>query len=125
MYGPTVDPNGLRRRTNEEINILFKQRSIVRYIKAQRLACLRHLERMHEERTTKKITCWKSLSSRPKGRHKKNWEEDVLQDLQIMKIKRWKTCVRRKEQLKKIDELAKTHSGLYSCYRKRQKELPV
>jgi hypothetical protein len=38
IYGPTVDPNGLRRRTNEEINIILKQRNIVRYVKAQRLA---------------------------------------------------------------------------------------
>jgi hypothetical protein len=41
IYGPTVNPNGLRRRrTNEEINILLKQRNIVRYIKAQKLALL-------------------------------------------------------------------------------------
>jgi hypothetical protein len=96
---------------NEEINILLKERNIVRYIKSQRLACLGHLERMHEERTAKKITRWKPLSSRPKGRPKKKWE-DVLQDLQIMKIKIWKTCVREKEQWKEIVELAKTHSGL-------------
>jgi hypothetical protein len=44
-----------RRTTREEINFLLKQRNIVRYIKAQRLAWLRHLERMHEERTRKKI----------------------------------------------------------------------
>jgi hypothetical protein len=63
---------------------------------------------MHEERTTKKITRWKPLSSRPKGRPKKKWE-DVPQDLQIMKIKGWRTCLRRKEQWKEIVELAKTH----------------
>jgi hypothetical protein len=39
IYGSTVDPNGLKkRRTNGEINTLLKQRNIVRYIKAQRLA---------------------------------------------------------------------------------------
>jgi hypothetical protein len=39
IYGPAVDPNGLtRRRSNKEINILRRQRNIVRYIKAQRLA---------------------------------------------------------------------------------------
>jgi hypothetical protein len=43
IYGLTVDPNGLRRRTNEEINILLKQKNIVRYVKAQRLAYLGHL----------------------------------------------------------------------------------
>jgi hypothetical protein len=56
---------------------------------------------MHEERTKKKITPWKPLSSRPKGRPQKKWE-DVLQDLQVMKIKSGKTCVRRKEQWKEI-----------------------
>jgi hypothetical protein len=67
IYGQTVDPNSLSSRTNEEINILLKQRNIVRYIKAQRPAWLGHLERMHEDRTTKKITRWKPLSSRLKG----------------------------------------------------------
>jgi hypothetical protein len=52
----------------------------VRYIKAQRLAWLGHLERMHDARTTKKITRWKPLSFRPKGQAKKKWE-DVLQEL--------------------------------------------
>jgi hypothetical protein len=113
IYGPTVDPNGLRRRrTNEETNTLLKQRNIVRYINVQRLAWLGHLKRMHEGRTTKKITHWKPLSSRPKGRPKVKWEEDVPQDLKIMKIKSWKTLVRRKEQWKEIVELAKTHLGL-------------
>jgi hypothetical protein len=62
-------------------------------------------------RTTKKISGWRPLSSRPEGRPKKKWG-DVLQDLQIMKIKSWETCVRRKEQWKEIVELAKTHSAL-------------
>jgi hypothetical protein len=113
IYGPTVDRNGLRRTTNEEIcYILLKQRNVVRYKKAQRLAWFGHLERMHEDRTTKKITRWKPLSSRPKGRPKKIWEKDVLQDLHIMKLKSWKTCIQRKEQWKEIVELAKTNFGL-------------
>jgi hypothetical protein len=66
---------------------------------------------MHEEKTPKKITGWKPLSHRPNGRPKKKWE-DVLQDLQIVKIKSWKTIVRRKEQWKEIVELARTHLGL-------------
>jgi hypothetical protein len=83
----------LTQTVNEEANTLLKQRNIVRYIKGRRLAWLGHLERMHEEGTTKKITCWKALSSRPKGQPKKKREGDVLQDLQIMKIKSWKTLI--------------------------------
>jgi hypothetical protein len=81
------------------------------YIKAQRLEWLGHLERMNEERTTKKITCWKQLSFRPQGRPKKKWE-DVLQGLQIMKVKSWKTLGQRKEQWLEIVVLAKTHLRL-------------
>jgi hypothetical protein len=42
--------------TNEEISILLKQRDIVRYIEIQRLEWLGHLERIHEETTTKQIS---------------------------------------------------------------------
>jgi hypothetical protein len=42
---------------------------------------------------------------------RKKWE-NILQDLKNMKIQSLKACVRRKEQWKKIVELAKTHSGL-------------
>jgi hypothetical protein len=101
FYGPTVDTDGLRRRTNDEINTLLRQRNIVRDTKAQRLARLGHMERMHKERTTKNITRWKLLSSRPKGRPTKKLG-DVLQDLQIIKIKSWKALVRRKEQWEEI-----------------------
>jgi hypothetical protein len=39
ICGPIFDADGLSRRgTNEEINTLLKQRYIVRYIKAERLA---------------------------------------------------------------------------------------
>jgi hypothetical protein len=68
IYGPTVGANGLRRRrTNEEIGTLSKQRNIVRYIKAQ--IWLGHLERMPENRKRKKKLV---------GRPKKKWEEYIL-----------------------------------------------
>jgi hypothetical protein len=44
---------------------------------------------MYEEGTTKKITRWKPLSSRPKGRPKNKWEEDKT-------FKSWKSRVGRR-----------------------------
>jgi hypothetical protein len=73
---------------------------------------VRTSRKMHEDRTTKKSTHWKPLTSTPKGRPKNRWEDDVLKDFQIMKIKCCKTYVRRKGQWKETAELAKTHSGL-------------
>jgi hypothetical protein len=40
-----------------------------------------------------RIYKWKPLASRPIGRPKKRWEDDVRKDLQTMKIKNWKRSV--------------------------------
>lgn len=63
------------------------------------------------KQTPKEITRWKTLSSRPKGRPKKQWE-DVLRALQTEEIEIWKTFARSKEQWKETAEPAETHLGL-------------
>jgi len=44
------------------------------------------VERMPKEREVTRIYKWKPLASRPKGRPKNRWEDDVRMDLQKMKI---------------------------------------
>ena len=47
IFGPTKEVNGLWRiKTNEELDVLIKRKNIVRFIKAQRLKWLGHVERM-------------------------------------------------------------------------------
>jgi hypothetical protein len=40
-----------------------------------------------------RIYKWKSFASRPIGRPKSRWEDDVRKDLQTMKITNWKKIV--------------------------------
>ena len=82
-----------RIKTNEELDELIKRKNIIRFIKSQRLKWLGHVERMPYEREVTRIYKWKPLASRPKGRPKNRWEDDMRMDLQKMKIKNWKRSV--------------------------------
>jgi hypothetical protein len=48
---------------------------------------------MPEARAAKKIFTWNPLTTRPRGRPKYRWEDNIVQDLGQMKIKNWLTCV--------------------------------
>jgi hypothetical protein len=60
------------------------------FIKAQRLRWLGHVERIPEERDVKKIYKWKLIAPRPIGRPKIRWMDNVMKDIQEMKIVNWK-----------------------------------
>jgi len=83
IFGPTKEVNGLWRiKTNEELDELIKRKNIIRFIKSQRLKWLGHVERIRNEREVTRIYKWKPLASRPKGRPKNRWEDDMRMDLQ-------------------------------------------
>ena len=85
---------------------------IIRFIKTQRLKWLGHVERMPNEREVTRIQKWKPLASRPKGRPKNRWEDDVRMDLEKMKIKNWKKSVLDRNSWKTIVERTKTRTEL-------------
>ena len=55
MYGPKCENGEWKSRTNREIEEMSKGENIVKWIKGQRISWLGHLERMEENRMTKKI----------------------------------------------------------------------
>jgi len=55
IFGPTKKNQTRRIKNNEELDKLIKHENIVNYIKAQRLSCFGHIQRMPEARATKKI----------------------------------------------------------------------
>ena len=63
---------------------------IVRFIKAQRIKWLGHIQRMDQGRPTRKLLDWKSMGTRPVGRPRQRWQEDVMEDFKKLKIKNWK-----------------------------------
>jgi len=92
----------------EELDKLIKHENIVSYIKAQRLSWFGHIQRVPEVRAAKKIFKWNPLTTRPRGRPKYSWEDNIIQDLGQMKIKNWITCVQDRAKWKNIVEKAKS-----------------
>ena len=73
-----------------EIAKLIEGTDIVRFIKAQRIKCLGHIQRMDHARPTRKLLDWKPVGTRPVGRPRHRWQEDVMEDLKKVKVKNWK-----------------------------------
>jgi hypothetical protein len=74
-------------RNNMEVDKLIKGADIVRFIKAQGIKWLGHFQRMDQTRKTSKLLDWKPMGTRPVGRPRQRWQEDVMKDLKKLKIK--------------------------------------
>ena len=72
--------------TNEELEILIKKETLVRFVKSQRLRWAAHVIRVDTIKTVKKLTEWEPCSSRPRLR----WLEQVEEDLKKMKVRNWR-----------------------------------
>ena len=81
IFGPTQKADGEWRLKTNELENAVRYENIVRHIKSQRLSWLGHVERMANERVPKIIYKWKPYATRPKGRPRLRWEDDVRNDL--------------------------------------------
>jgi len=69
----------------------------VRFIKAQRIKWLGHIQRMDQARSTRKLLDWKPMGTRPVGRPRQRWQEYVMEDLKKLKIKNWNKIAKTEE----------------------------
>ena len=54
---------------------------IVRFIKAQRIKWLGHIQRMDQTRPTRKLLDWRTMGTRPVGKSRQRRQEVVMEDL--------------------------------------------
>jgi hypothetical protein len=94
-----------------EIDNLIEGADIVRFIKAQRIKCLEHNQRMDQARPTRKLLDWKPMGTRPVGRPRQRWQ-DVMEDLKKLKVKNWKEAAKDRKTWRDLAEKAKIHKGL-------------
>jgi hypothetical protein len=64
-----------------EIDKLIEDADIVRFIKAQRIKWLGHIQGMDQARPGRTLLDWKPMGNRPVGRPRQRWQEDVMEDL--------------------------------------------
>ena len=84
----------------------------MRFIKAQRIKWLGHIQRMDQARPTRKLLDWKPMGIRPVGRPRQQWQEDVMEDLKQLKVKNWKEITKDRRTGRDLAEKVKTHKGL-------------
>jgi hypothetical protein len=71
---------------------------------------------MQKEREVTRICKWKRFASRPIGRPKNRWEDDVRKDWQTVKVKNWKKSVLDRDLWNTIFERTKTQRLLRRRY---------
>jgi hypothetical protein len=112
-FGKHINIDNIRGiRSNMEIYKLIKGADIVRFIKAQRIKWLGHIQRMDQTRPTRKPLDCKPMGARPIGRPRQRWQEDGIEDLKRLKVKNWKETAKDRRTRRDLAEKAKTHKGL-------------
>ena len=93
-----------------QIDKLIEGADIVRLIKAQRIKWLGHIHRMDQARPTRKLLDWKPMGTRPVGRPRQRWQEDVVEDFKNLKIKNRKETAKDRRIWRDLAEKGKTHN---------------
>jgi hypothetical protein len=79
-----------RKRTNQELQDLYKDLNKIACIKKKRFEWIGHIVIMGHGGALKKISESKPEGRRRMGRSRLRWLEDVSDDLREMKFKRWR-----------------------------------
>jgi hypothetical protein len=80
ISGPVNIDSVWRIQNNMEIGNLIEGADIVRFIKAQRIKWLGHIQRMDQARPTWKLKEWRPMGTRPVEKPRQQWQE-VMEDL--------------------------------------------
>jgi hypothetical protein len=98
LYDPKYENGEWKSRTNRELEEMNGRENRVKWIKGQRVSWLGHLERMEEDRMTKKIFTQELEGTRRRGRPRKRWKEEVERDLLVLGSRRWRELVTDRKQ---------------------------
>jgi len=112
IYGRRYENGEWKSLTNRELEDMTKGENIVKWMKGQRISWLGHLERMEEDRMSKKIFTQELEGTRRRGRPRKRCKEEVERDLQVLLVRRWRDLVADRIKWNDIVRQAKAHSGL-------------
>jgi hypothetical protein len=112
IFGPVQDSSGWRIIYNQELDRLIEGQDLVRFIKAQRLRWLGHVERMPGTQMPKRILKGRLDNRRRRGRPRMRWTDSMIADLATMGIRGWRTNVADRDAWRTVVNEAKTHQGL-------------
>lgn len=104
IYGPVTEDGAWRIRYNFELKQLYNQPSIVNIIKSNRVGWLGHLDRMDASRGCKIILKGDFEGKRPKGRPRKRWLDNVVNDIEKAGVRNWRHLTKDRKKWREVKE---------------------
>jgi hypothetical protein len=87
IYGAKEEGKEWKIRNNQELRNMYRQPDIIAEIKSKGLECLEHVARMEENRLVKRVLEGHPGGRRKTGRPRKQWLDDIEEDLRVIKLK--------------------------------------
>ena len=112
--GPVYDneKENWRILTNKEIYAMVKIPTITETIRLHRLRWFGHVQRMEENRIPNRVLCM-NLETKPRGRPRNRWQDEVREDGSIVGGEGWQEKVYDREEWKKLLRTARNHRILH------------
>jgi hypothetical protein len=115
ILGPVHD-NGKenwRILTNKEIYAILKKPAITETVRLHRLHWVGHVQRMEENRIPKRVLYMNLETTRPRGRPRNRWQDEVMKDGRMVGGEEWQEKVYDREEWKKLLSTARNRRILH------------
>jgi hypothetical protein len=114
ILGPVYDneKENWRILTNEKIYPNIKKTTKTETIRLHRLRWFGHVQRMEENRIPKRVL-YMNLETRPRGRPRNRWLDEVREDGRMVGGEEWQENVYDREEWKRLLRTARNHRILY------------
>ena len=93
--------------TNKEINANVKKPTLMETIKLNRLLWFGHVQRMEENRISKRVLYMNLVTTRLRGRPRNRWQDEVREDWRIVGEEGWQENVHNREEWRKLQRMAR------------------
>src|SRR5215510_3296450 len=93
--------------------LFLKKSPITETIRLLRLRWLEHVQRMEENRIPKRVLYMNLETTRPRGRRRNRWLDEVREDGRMVGGEEWQEKVCDREEWKRLLRTARNHHILY------------
>jgi hypothetical protein len=113
--GPVYDneKGNWRILTNKEIYAVVKKPTVIETVRLNRLCWFGRVQRMEENRISKRVLYINLGTTRLRGRPRNRWQDEVREDGRIIGGEGWQEKVHSREKRKKLLRTARNHHILH------------
>ncbi|XP_072395030.1 uncharacterized protein [Diabrotica undecimpunctata] len=102
IFGGRKTEDSWERRTNNELMALYKEPTITKFVKSQRIRWFGHVERMAANIMPKLVITRKLIGPKRRGRLRTRWISKVEEDLKHVKVRDWKRKAQNSSEWRNI-----------------------